>query len=113
MRTQNETSIDTRFRAMGTDVHITIVDGPATLLDLGQRMIAELEGRWSRFRPDSEVSALNQHAGHPVLVSPATYALVPTAVTARRATPGCFAPTVAAALIAHRSDRASAHAPPH
>jgi thiamine biosynthesis lipoprotein len=105
MRTQNETSIDTRFRAMGTDVHITIVDGPATLLDLGQRMIAELEGRWSRFRPDSEVSALNQHAGHPVLVSPDTYDLVTKAVTAWRATHGCFDPTVGAALVAHGYDR--------
>lgn len=105
MRTQTETSIDTRFRAMGTDVHITVVDGPATLLDLGPRMIAELEGRWSRFRPDSEVSALNRHAGHPVLVSPDTYDLVTKAVTAWRATHGRFDPTVGAALVAHGYDR--------
>lgn len=105
MRTQTGTSIDTRFRAMGTDVHITVVDGPATLLDLGQRVIAELEGRWSRFRPDSEVSALNQHAGQPVLVSTDTYDLVTKAVTAWRATHGRFDPTVGAALIAHGYDR--------
>lgn len=105
MRTRTETSIDTRFRAMGTDVHITVVDGPDTLLDLGQRMIGELEGRWSRFRADSEVSALNHHAGHPVLVSADTYDLVSKAVAAWRATDGRFDPTVGAALAAHGYDR--------
>ncbi|HSP03387.1 MAG TPA: FAD:protein FMN transferase [Acidimicrobiales bacterium] len=105
MRTQIAPSTDTRFRAMGTDVHITIVDGPGTLLDLGQRRIAELEGRWSRFRPHSEVSALNHHAGHPVLVSADTYDLVTKAVAAWLATDGRFDPTVGAALIDLGYDR--------
>lgn len=105
MRTQTATSIDTRFRAMGTDVHITVVDGPETLLDLGRTMIGELEGRWSRFREDSEVSALNRHAGHPVLVSTATYDLVTKALAAWRATGGRFDPTVGDALVAHGYDR--------
>ncbi len=105
MRTQTKTNIDTRFHAMGTDVHITIVGGPDTLLDLGQRMIGELEGRWSRFRVDSEVSALNHHAGHPVLVSADTYDLVTKGLAAWRATDGRFDPTVGAALAAHGYDR--------
>jgi thiamine biosynthesis lipoprotein len=105
MRTGTETSIGIRFRAMGADVHITIVDGPDPLLDLGRHMIDELEGRWSRFRPDSEVSALNHHAGHPVLVSADTYGLVTKALAAWRATDGRFDPTIGAALIAHGYDR--------
>lgn len=90
---------------MGTDVHISVSNGPRTLLDLGQRMIGELEGRWSRFRADSEVSALNRHAGHPVLVSPVTYDLVTRALAAWRATEGRFDPTVGGALVAHGYDR--------
>ena len=105
MRTQTERSIHARFHAMGTDAHIVVVDGPDTLLDLARSTLGELEGRWSRFRPDSEVSALNRHAGHPVLVSTDTYDLVAKALHAWRATDGRFDPTVGDALIALGYDR--------
>jgi hypothetical protein len=48
----------TRFRAMGTDVHILVVGGPPSLLNEARELVEALEARWSRFRPDSEVSRL-------------------------------------------------------
>lgn len=99
------TAVDTRFEAMGTQGHLAIVGGPASLLELGVRWIEELEARWSRFRTDSEVTALNRHAGQPVLVSADTYELVAKAVAAWTATDGRFDPTVGAALVAHGYDR--------
>lgn len=97
--------VEARFRAMGTDVHLLVVDGSDGALDLGRNMVADLEARWSRFLADSEVSALNEHAGRPVLVSPDTYDLVGKALTAWRATNGRFDPTVGHALAAHGYDR--------
>ena len=58
-----------RFRAMGSDVHV-LVNGPAGLLQVARHRIQELERRWSRFRPDSEISRLNALAGAPMAVSP-------------------------------------------
>lgn len=106
MRTHTATSVEIRFEAMGTDVHIVVVDGNGTgLLELGRTLIDDLERRWSRFRSDSEVSALNRNAGHLVIVSPDTYDLVAKAVAAWRATDGRFDPTVGDALVAHGYDR--------
>ena len=68
-------------------------------------MSRELERRWSRFLDTSEVSALNQHAGYPVIVSADTFELVERSLTAWRLTGGRFDPTVGAALIAHGYDR--------
>ena len=42
-------------------IHV-VVDGPAPLVDLARRRIEELDARWSRFRPDSEISRLNRPA---------------------------------------------------
>ena len=60
-----------RFRAMGSDVHV-LVNGPAALLETARDRVEELERRWSRFRPDSEISRLNALAGTPMAVSAET-----------------------------------------
>jgi thiamine biosynthesis lipoprotein len=96
---------ETRFRAMGTEVHVMTVEGDATLVDFANARILELEQRWSRFLETSEVSRLNRHAGLPQQVSPDTYELVSKAVTAWRATHGLFDPTLGRALSAHGYDR--------
>ncbi|MDY7102641.1 MAG: FAD:protein FMN transferase [Actinomycetota bacterium] len=98
-------AVDTRFTAMGTDVHVIVVDGPDELLDLAETTIAGLEERWSRFIDDSDVRALARHAGSPVIVSADTYDLVARATAAWRATDGRFDPTVGAAMVAHGYDR--------
>ena len=95
---------DVRFHAMGTDVHL-VVDGDASLLAIGAERIRQLERRWSRFLPTSEISMLNDSGGRMVMVSPDTFDLVAKAVAAWRLTDGLFDPTIGAALIAHGYDR--------
>ena len=51
-----------RFQAMGTQCHI-IINGPDHLAETAEGRVRDLEQRWSRFLPDSEVSLLNAAAG--------------------------------------------------
>lgn len=92
-----------RFRAMGSDCEIRVVvddDRGEPLLDRAVDLVHDLERRWSRFLPDSELVQLNAHSGAPVFVSPETYALVALAIHAWRATDGFFDPTLLDALVA-------------
>jgi thiamine biosynthesis lipoprotein len=57
------------------------------------------EARWSRFRPDSEVNALNAAAGRPVPVSDETLALLEACGAWRARTGGVFDPLVGRALV--------------
>ena len=95
-----------RFRAMGTDAHVLVV-GPraAALADRAADRISDLEARWSRFLPTSEISRLNRRAGHPVALSDDSFRLVETAAAARRLTRGRFDPTLGAELAALGYDR--------
>ena len=90
---------------MGTDAHLVVVGGDPRILDIGVERLHELEQRWSRFLDNSEITALNRHAGHPVLVSTDTYDLIARSVQAWHRTGGRFDPTVGAALVALGYDR--------
>jgi thiamine biosynthesis lipoprotein len=100
---------------MGSDAHLLVVTAPgadpagpagaARLLAGAWARIETLEGRWSRFRPDSEVSVLNRHGGAPVAVSADTVALVTHALAAWDMTDGRFDPTVGTAIAALGYDR--------
>src|SRR6476659_3244011 len=57
------------FRAMGSDAHVIVEGGCEQLADEARRRLFDLEQRWSRFLPHSEVNLLNDHAGEPVFVS--------------------------------------------
>src|SRR5579863_8411292 len=113
-------SRERRFRAMGTDAHIVVVGGGPSLLDGAVARVAELERRWSRFLPDSEISRANALSGRPLEVSAETVRLVACAVSGWRLTSGRFDPTVLPALCDAGYDRdfraaarrASAHTPP-
>jgi thiamine biosynthesis lipoprotein len=94
-----------RFRAMGTDVHVIVVGGDDRLAPRAKARILELEQRWSRFLPDSEISALNRHAGSFLPVSNDTLQLVVCALEAWRATGGLYDPTVLGPLIRAGYDR--------
>jgi thiamine biosynthesis lipoprotein len=93
-----------RFRAMGSDVHV-LVNGPAGLLQLARDRVEELERRWSRFRPDSEISRLNALAGTPVTVSAETLGLVGRALEGARVTGGRYDPTVLGDVLRAGYDR--------
>jgi thiamine biosynthesis lipoprotein len=96
---------ETRFHAMGSEVHLLVVGGPASLLEVARELVEELERRWSRFRPTSEISRLNQLAGHPVRVSAATLTLVQRALAGARITGGRYDPTVLGAVLRAGYDR--------
>jgi len=89
---------------MGTDVHLSVLGDPALLVD-ARDLLEALEVRWSRFRPDSELSRINDGGSRPVTVSQDTFALVALAVHAWRATGGRFDPTVHDAVCAAGYDR--------
>jgi thiamine biosynthesis lipoprotein len=93
-----------RFRAMGSDVHV-LVNGPADLLPVARDRVEELERRWSRFRPDSEISRLNALAGSPMAVSPETLGLVGRALEGARVTGGRYDPTVLGDVLRAGYDR--------
>ncbi|HEV7888694.1 MAG TPA: FAD:protein FMN transferase [Acidimicrobiales bacterium] len=90
---------------MGTTVHLIVVGGPAPLLDQAEARVEQLEARWSRFRPDSELCRLNAAAGRPAVVSDETFAVVQRAVEGWRHTEGRFDPTVFHAMVAAGYDR--------
>lgn len=89
---------------MGTDVHL-VVHGPIELVEVAREAIEDLERRWSRFLPDSEVSALNRQAGRWVAVSPPTLELVDRALEGWRATDGAYDPTVLGDVVRAGYDR--------
>ena len=94
-----------RFAAMGTEAHVVVTGGPGGLAERARARVAEIEARWSRFRPDSELSRLNRRQGRVVVVSDDTFALVDRAVAAWRLTGGAYDPTVLPALRAAGYDR--------
>jgi FAD:protein FMN transferase len=96
-----------RFRAMGTDVHLVVVDGDPEVLEHARARIEDLELRWSRFLPDTELDRLNHDAGTgtPTALSAITFDLVVSAIEAWRETDGLFDPTILPALVAAGYDR--------
>jgi thiamine biosynthesis lipoprotein len=97
-----------RRPAMGSDAHVLVVadsDRADALVAGASARIEQLEGRWSRFRDDSEISELNRRAGAPVSLSSDTLVLVAHAVAAAALTGGRFDPTVGGALVALGYDR--------
>lgn len=79
---------------MGTDVEVILNGGDESLLDLAEARIEELESRWSRFRPGSELESLNNLPDSRVIVSRETYEIIELAVAASLSTKGAFDPTV-------------------
>jgi thiamine biosynthesis lipoprotein len=99
---------------MGTTAHVVVV-GPDHLIERALTRLADLESRWSRFIPTSELSRLNAAAGRPCVVSRDTRDVIALAVEAWYTTGGLFDPTVLRALVAAGYDRTFAEiesAPP-
>lgn len=96
---------DTTFACMGSSARLLVLGGPGDLPHHAQRRLEELEDRWSRFIPTSELCRLNAADGAPVIVSAETFAVIELAVAAWRATGGRFDPTVLDALEASGYDR--------
>ncbi len=61
-------------------------------MTLARELVHELEQKWSRFLPDSEISHVNHVAGNVSIVSAETFALISRAVDAQELTDGRFNP---------------------
>lgn len=90
---------DASFAVMGATADVTIVDGSRALLEVARGRLTDLERRWSRFIPTSEVSRLNRAEGLPVRVSSETRLLVQRALDGHAVTRGRFDPTLLGAVL--------------
>ncbi|MCC6438103.1 MAG: FAD:protein FMN transferase [Acidimicrobiales bacterium] len=108
------------FGVMGSTGHLLVVvergagEDPVQtaaraewLLDEAQERLAQLEQRWSRFVPTSEVSALNRAEGVALTVSSDTLELLARCVQAWRSTGGLFDPSVHDAMLRLGYDRSA------
>jgi FAD:protein FMN transferase len=94
------------FRAMGC--HMTAVldaDRHAASVQDVPVWFEAWEQTFSRFRADSELSRLNQHAGHWTRVSAAMWDVMHIALVAARWTDGVYSPTILKALESAGYDR--------
>ncbi len=84
--------------AMGATASVTTDAGPDEI-DAAHRTIEALEARWSRFRPESDISRANRSAGS-VVGDPTTATVVAVALDAHAGTGGWFDPTMGRQLAA-------------
>lgn len=98
---------DLRFALMGTEAHLICLglDSGPDVLDRARGQLDDLERRWSRFLPDSELSEVNRAAGRPVIVSEETYRLIDAAIQAWHWSGGHFDPTIGTTMEAAGYDR--------
>ena len=98
------------FRAMGTRIRVFVPDDApravvADAVDAVRSEFDEQERRFSRFRQESELTAVNRAAGSVSDVSPTFAEVLRLALDAAAATGGRFDPTVLGALLAAGYDR--------
>jgi thiamine biosynthesis lipoprotein len=102
-----------RLEAFGT-IAVVAVSDPArreAAVIAVRRVVEEFDRACSRFRPDSELSMLNDRAGEPMRVGPVLLEAVSAALRAARLTSGDVDPTVGGALIALGYDRSFSEMP--
>ena len=101
------------FRSMGMDIAVLAPSAADEQQDgdflraagAVERVFEEMDARFSRFRQDSELSMVNERAGHRQTVSQRFAELLEMSLSAARSTDGLFDPTVLPALIAAGYDR--------
>jgi FAD:protein FMN transferase len=90
---------------MGSTAHLMAHGADDGCLDVARRRLEEMERRWSRFIPDSELCTVNAGAGRTVRVSVDTAQVVRRCIEAWRVTGGLFDPTVLTAVESAGYDR--------
>jgi thiamine biosynthesis lipoprotein len=87
------------FAAMGTEVELLAAPClPRESAGKIRSLFESVEKRFSRFRPDSEISRANEHGGGPFEGSPLFMEVLQQALAAAEASDGLFDPTVLAQL---------------
>jgi thiamine biosynthesis lipoprotein len=89
--------VDLTFRAMASAVEVILVDPADGVEDYVRRRLDELERRWSRFLPESDISRLNSAPEAFVVISPDTIELLEAMKLAWRLTDGGYDPSMLAA----------------
>ena len=92
--------VEHHFRAMASAGLVQLVDGDLNLAQRAERRAQDLEARWSRFLPTSDVSRLNRAGGAEVRVTPETIELVRAMTRAWELTERRYDPTVLPLLVA-------------
>ena len=88
------------WKALGTSVHVLTTDPnelPAAELAV-REILDDVDAAYSRFRADSELSALNASGGRSVTVSPLLATAIDTALRAASLTRGAVDPTLGTAI---------------
>jgi len=94
------------FTAMGTDVRVLVpADSAPAVTRRVREMFLGWDARLSRFRDDSELSALNASSGTAFTASPLLFGVMRSALAAARATDGAFDPAMGSQLRALGYDR--------
>ena len=95
------------LEAFGSSALVAVTEAAAldTAGAVIERIVAEFDLACSRFRGDSELSAVNAAAGEPVEVGPVLLDAVSAALRAARLTGGDVDPTIGQALISLGYDR--------
>jgi thiamine biosynthesis lipoprotein ApbE len=104
----NRREASASWQALGTGVQVTVTDGGqlAVAREMLEADLAAVDLACSRFRPDSEIVALDRATGAgPVVVSPLLAEAIAVALRAARLTDGDVDPTVGAAMNAVGYDR--------
>ncbi len=102
----------TEFDLMGTRIRFWIDQNSghagSTALASGERFLRNFDRRLSRFRPDSELSALNANPAETVAVSPLMFRFLRSAIDAAERSDGLVDPTLLSAVEAagYRESRA-------
>jgi thiamine biosynthesis lipoprotein ApbE len=87
------------WRAIGTHADLFVTGGDLQAARIAvDAVLAEIDRTYSRFRPDSELVAVNGRAGRTVSLSPLLSSAIDVALRAARRTEGLCDPTVGSAL---------------
>jgi thiamine biosynthesis lipoprotein len=89
-----------KLRVMASDAQVILVDPARGAEDFARGRLEELERRWSRFLPGSDISRLNASPEALILVSSDTVALLAAMKEAWLLTDGRYDPTMLAAIVA-------------
>lgn len=100
VRKNTNEAVMTRKNLMGTLVEFTFMGGDASRYDAASEAafaeISRLEGLMSSYKPDSDVSRMNAHAGEMVDVSPDTIEVLEASRKISELSDGAFDPAIGA-----------------
>lgn len=78
---------------MASTTQVTLVDSEPAAVDWAEHRLRQLEQRWSRFLPTSDITQINQNPGTWVPVADDTIRLIHAMQLANSATAGAYDPT--------------------